>query len=94
MGCNCCMAQVPKVKSTTKAPSGDVVVLAVVVPVMEVVTEDLVVAEVSVLVTVVAVVVSVQFLNVNHSVCAGRQAVEGGGSLMTRESSRIQYTPS
>ena len=74
--------------------SGDVVVLAVVVSVMDTVTEDVVVAEVSVLrrgrhdvnnvnddtthrsgrlVSVVAVVVSVQFLKVNHSVCAWGQ---------------------
>ena len=43
--------------SFRKRASGDVVVLAVVVPVMELVKEDVVVAEVSVLVTVVAVVV-------------------------------------
>lgn len=35
-------------------------------------------------VIVVAVVVGVQFLKVNHSVCAGRQE-EGGVSFMTRE---------
>ena len=94
MGYNFCRAQFPKVSNNTKAPSGDVVVLRVVVAVLVIVCVDVAVREVIVLVTLVTVVVGVQFLKVNHSVCAGRQLVAGGATVMTRESSSSQYRPS
>jgi len=104
MGKSCKTAHVPDVSSRTNSPSGTVVVLSVVdvdVPVLVIVTDTVVLwvavvrdVVVSVCVKVVAVVVGVQFLNVNHSVCAGRQVEAGGATVMTRESRNSQYEPS